>query len=75
MRKHLKASKYDDLAKSPIVVILNPSLVILSEAKDLGSWLRVNSVKDLQLFDWVRFFASLRMTGSPLVHVLRDYHF
>ncbi len=29
------------------IVILSPSLVILSGAKDLGSSLRVNSAKDL----------------------------
>jgi hypothetical protein len=42
----------------------------------------LNGVKDLQLFDVVRFFAEfilseaegLRMTGFPLVHFLRDHH-
>jgi hypothetical protein len=34
----------------------------------------LNGVRDLQLFDLVRFFASLRMTGSPLVKFLRDHH-
>jgi len=28
-------------------VILSPSLVILSETKDLGFWLRINSTKNL----------------------------
>ncbi len=32
-----------------MVVILNPSLVILSETKDLGFWLRVNSAKNLMI--------------------------
>ncbi|OGP91073.1 MAG: hypothetical protein A2157_19720 [Deltaproteobacteria bacterium RBG_16_47_11] len=32
-----------------MVVILNPSPVILSEAKNLDSWLRVNSVKNLMI--------------------------
>jgi hypothetical protein len=46
-------------------VILSPSLVILSEAKDLGSSLRVNSAKDLLcLFPKAnsRCFAPLSMT-------------
>ena len=30
-----------------MVVILSPSLVILSETKDLGFWLRINSAKNL----------------------------
>jgi hypothetical protein len=30
-------------------VILNPSPVILSEAKNLNFWLRVNSVKNLMI--------------------------
>jgi hypothetical protein len=34
---------------SPFAVILSPSPVILSEAKNPGSWLRVDSAKDLRI--------------------------
>jgi hypothetical protein len=35
------------MGESAMVVILSPSLVILSETKDLGSTLRMNSAKNL----------------------------
>ncbi len=49
--------------------MLSPSLVILSEAKDLGSSLRVNSAKHLGSFltgarQMQGFFAPLRFTQN-----------
>ena len=42
-------------------VILSPSLVILSAAKDLAISLRVNSAKNLSL----RIFMNIRDSSSP----------
>ena len=47
-----KVQNPNDQNKNFKLVILSPSPVILSKAKDLVLWLRVNSAKDLGL--WLR---------------------
>jgi hypothetical protein len=57
-------SKNDVLAKSPILSSRTLRRVTLSETKGLDFRLRINSVKDLQLFDLVRFFAEFTLSEA-----------
>jgi len=54
---------------SPFAVILSPSPVFLSEAKNLRSWLRVNTAKDLRISLRVN---SARNLALSIFNAVRD---
>jgi len=59
---------------SPSLVILNPSPVILSEAKDLFQFLlRVNSAKGLFHFEMLGFFAGAQNDSRKTAVIDRRY--